>query len=188
MAQMKIEKLTALPSTLVANTIYMLPHPTDANFMEIYVVDNAGVATRRIPTEQDIQGWIAAAVTGLSTLEVVADIAARDALSPTSNVLVLVKDASADPSVDTATAATYVYELATDTYEKISEFESLDLVLDWANIQNGPASTPAAIDAAVNNSHTHANLTELNKISEPQPGCPEYGGEGIVLAPGTVAW
>lgn len=114
-------------------------------------------------------------MSGISAIEVVADITARDALAPTQNTQVLVIDATGDPSV-TAGAATYIWDNGNTAWVKISEAESLDVVLDWNNITNGPSSSAAAIDAAVANSHTHANLTELNKIDEDVDGDPTYDG------------
>lgn len=185
MAQFQIFKETALPGTLVANGIYLITG-SNPNYVEMYVTDNAGVATRRIPTEADIQSLINASLSGLSALEVVADITARDALTLTENTQVLVLDASADPTVASG-AATYVWDNANTTWVKISEAESLDVVLDWANIQNGPSSSPAAIDAAVANSHTHSNKTELDKIDEDGNGHMTYDGVNFV-ASGNTTW
>lgn len=178
MAKIKISKETAVPSggAIVANTIYMVE--VDTNIMEVYMSNNAGDALRRILNETDIQALIDASIGGISGIEVVDDIAARDALTPTTNTQVLVIDASADPTV-TSGAATYVYRLSTTSYIKISEAESLDIVLDWANIQNGPTSSPAAIDNAVTLSHTHANKTQLDLIGEDADNDITYNGVKI---------
>jgi hypothetical protein len=181
----QIFKETALPGTLVPNAIYLIT-ATNPNHVEMYVTDNAGTATRRIPTEADIQALINAAISGISAIEVVADITARDALTLTSNTQVLVIDASADPTV-TSGAATYIWDNANSQFVKISEFESLDVVLDWNNLVNGPASSAAAIDLAVANSHTHANKTELDKIDEDVNGCVTYDGVALVQT-GSLTW
>lgn len=175
MERIKISKETAVPSgaSIIANTIYMVE--VDANIMEVYMSNNAGDALRRILNETDIQTLIDASVAGISGIEVVDNIADRDALNPTTNTQVLVLDATADPTVDSG-AATYIYRLATDSYIKISEAESLDIVLDWNNIQNGPSSTPTAIDNAVTQSHTHANKTQLDLIGEDADNDITYNG------------
>ena len=67
--------------------------------------------------------------------KVVADIPTRDALTPEEGQIVYVKDATGDASV-TSGGASYIYDGT--NWIKISEFESLDVVLDWANIQNKP--------------------------------------------------
>jgi hypothetical protein len=121
-------------------------------------------------------------------MPIVADIAARNALVLTKNTQVLVLDATGDSTV-TSGAATYLYRVSTTSWIKISEAESLDLVLQWANIQGKPTSSPSAIDTAVSNSHTHTNKTQLDKIGENPDGhftynsaLPKIGWEG------TIAW
>jgi hypothetical protein len=183
MATFTVSRVTALPGALSANTIYLVA--TGGDKVEIYVTGNTA-AVRRVLTEADIQAMIDASVGSIGAVEVVANIAARDALALAANAQVLVIDASADPSVN-AGAATYIYRVATDEFIKISEAEGLDLALAWANITGGPASTPAAIDTAVANSHTHANKTQLDKIGQDASGGFTYDGQGHVQA-GSVAW
>jgi len=185
MATFQIFKETTLPGSLVSNGIYLIT-ATNANHVEMYVSDNTGATARRIPTEADIGILISNAIASANALEVVADITARDALAPSSNVTVLVLDASADATVASG-AATYIWDNANTSWEKISEAESMDVVLQWANIIGGPTSSPAAIDAAVGASHSHANITELDKISEDVDGDPTYDGVAIVLT-GSVNW
>ena len=188
MAQIQIFKTTALPAAaaLVANAIYLVGPAANATELEIYVVNNAGDATRKTLSEADVQALINNSIAGFSAIEVVADIAARDALALTSNTVVHVLDASADPDVD-AGHATYLWDNTNTAFVLKSEEESLNIVLDWSNIQNGPASSPAQIDQAVNDRHTHANKTELDKLGEDASQCPTYDGTNFVMA-GAVAW
>ncbi|BAF36131.1 hypothetical protein [Microcystis phage LMM01] len=141
-------------------------------------------------TDVDIQALIDASISGLSgEMPIVANIAARNALSLTKNTQVLVLDATGDPTVASG-AATYLYQVSTTSWIKLNEAESIDLVLQWANIQGKPTSSPTAIDTAVGNSHVHnGNLTQLNKIGENADGfftynnaLPKTGWEG------TIAW
>lgn len=67
---------------------------------------------------------------------VVENITERDALSAFSGMHAFVVDASADSTVGTGGGAEYVYN-GTD-WIKISEFNNLDTVVDWSNIQNKP--------------------------------------------------
>ena len=53
-------------------------------------------------------------------------------------------------STVTAGAALYLYKNATDKWSKVSETESMDLTLLWANIQNKPTATVTNIDKAAN--------------------------------------
>ena len=57
-----------------------------------------------------------------------ANIAARDALTLTKNSFVLVADASADEWVEVG-AALYFYNVSDDSFMRIAEYESLDLVI-----------------------------------------------------------
>jgi hypothetical protein len=167
MAQYRIFKETALPGTLTAHSIYFVAPAANPGYLEIYVTDAAGTAHRRIHTEADIQSLIDTAIDGLNTGAIIVDnITQRDALTDKKNGdTVLVIDASGDGTV-TSGAATYVWRSSNTSWVKISEHESLDMSLTWANLSGKPTSTVAAIDSAVTNSHTHANKTQLDKISE----------------------
>lgn len=167
-------QVTVLPGTLAADAIYAVT--VGANQLELYITNNDGTLARRIINEADVQTLIdAALVAAESPFLIVANIVERDALSLTANTLVLVLDASADATVDTG-AALYAYRQSTGTYLKISEFESLDITINWADIQDKPTSSAAAIDSAVANSHIHANKTELDKIGEDANGDLTYDG------------
>jgi hypothetical protein len=96
-------------------------------------------------------------------------IAARDAATLDRNTIVLVTDASADSTV-TSGAALYFYDNAGDQFTKVAEFESLDLQLTWSSITGRPTSSPASIDQAVSDSHTHSNKTTLDAITSAGSG------------------
>jgi hypothetical protein len=187
----KPSKLTAVPSLPCdPNAVFFVAPTLKPNYIEIYVSNNAGTALKRLLTDADIQALIDASISGLAgEMPIVADIAARNALSPTKNTQVLVLDATGDSTVASG-AATYLYRVSTTSWIKLSEAESLDLILQWANIQGKPTSSPSAIDTAVGNSHAHnGNLTQLNKIGENADGLftysnalPKIGWEG------TIAW
>jgi hypothetical protein len=187
----KPSKLTAVPTLPCdPNAVFFVAPTSKPNYIEIYVSNNAGTALKRLLTDADIQALIDASISGLAgEMPIVADIAARNALSPTKNTQVLVLDATGDSTVASG-AATYLYRVSTTSWIKLSEAESLDLILQWANIQGKPTSSPSAIDTAVGNSHVHnSNLTQLNKIGENADALftynnalPKIGWEG------TIAW
>lgn len=122
-------------------------------------------------------------LSGQTQCYIVANITARDAISsPNVGDLCWVKDASADSTV-TSGAAEYIYEDSTNGWVKIAEAESMDVVVSWADIQNKPSSTVAAIDAAatfvagldsavtaaalksaIDDDHTHSNKSVLDAI------------------------
>jgi microcystin-dependent protein len=70
-------------------------------------------------------------------LQIVNTIAERNALTPTVNLPVYVKNATGDPTVTTG-GAFYLYELATLTWIKLSEMESMEIVQSWANVTGKP--------------------------------------------------
>jgi hypothetical protein len=183
MSTFKINRVTALPGTLEANSVYLVSSGSD--YVEMYVTGNTAAA-RRIHTEADIQALIDASIAGMNSVTVVDDIAARDALSFTANATIYVIDATGDSSVD-AGGATYMYRLSTNGFIKVSESESMDVSLAWASLIGGPASDPANIDAAVANSHTHANKTQLDKVGENVDGDITYNGNEYVRS-GAESW
>jgi len=110
-----------------------------------------------------------AALAGKAPVSIVADLTARDALTNViTGALCWVQDASADSSVDSGAAA-YLASVAGDpavvTWTKVAEAESMDVVLQWGNIQGKPSSAVADIDDAVAKKHEHANATVLAGLS-----------------------
>lgn len=189
MANFKVFRETSLPPSLQPYSLYFVAPPAKPDYIELYVSDSTGSSAKRIIREEDIQTLINNAIVDLASLEVVADIAARDALTPTTNQQVLVLDATGDNTVVSG-AATYIYQLSTTTWFKVSEFESLDLDLtvNWADIVGKPSSTASQIDTAVSNSHTHANKIQLDKIGEDGNGNFTYNSALPVIAWTSTAW
>lgn len=185
MAVYKVYKETVLPGSLQPHSIYLVAPAAHPGFLEIYVTDAAGTAQRRTHKVEDIQAMIDTSISAINTTTVVANIAARDGLTPAEGDQVLVTDASADVTV-TSGAATYVYDGA--AWVKISEAESMDITLNWSDIVGKPTSSAAAIDAAVTNSHTHANKTELDKVGEDGNGEMTYNGANIRPRIETTGW
>lgn len=186
MSTFKIFRETALPGTLQNDSLYVVAPSGTPNYFELYAVNSSGLV-RRIPTDADITAKINTALGSATSLKVVADIAARNALAPTANVQVLVKNATADVTVASG-AATYVYEFATTTWTKISEAESLDVVLNWSSVVGKPTSSASAIDGAVVNSHTHTNKTQLDQVGQNANGEMTYNGNQVKTEWGSLGW
>lgn len=172
MAVLNFYKVTSLPSTLVADSLYFVENN---GYAESYLTNNAGLP-RSIGNTEMINALIAEALGQYEVggVVIVADITERDTLSPSVNTLVLVIDATGDPTVG-AGAALYAYNVSAQEYIKVAEYESMDVIVQWTSIQGRPTSTPSEIDQAVADSHTHTNLTTLNKISE-ESGIPKWEG------------
>lgn len=188
MSTFKIFRETALPGTLQPYSIYLIAPASDPTLVEVVVTNNDGTASRRVINKADIQAMIDASMAsaGANDLVIVADIAARDALAPDGNLYAFVTDATGDATVASG-GATYLYNHATTTWLKVSEAESMDVVLQWANIQGGPSSSPANIDDAVTKRHSHANKTQLDQIGE-AAGEMTYNGVQVKTEWGSTAW
>lgn len=187
LGQFSIYKENALPAELSANSFYCIPSAGQPDFMEIYVTNSTGTAAKRVPTHSDISGMIASALSGFTTIEVVADIAARNAVGPNKPIFVLVLDATADTTVDHGSAS-YVYNSATEEWVKVAEYESLDVVLSWDSIQGRPNSAVVDIDDAVARRHSHDNKAVLDKVGQDANGRMTYQGMGTFVTWGSTAW
>ncbi|GGJ65470.1 hypothetical protein [Deinococcus aquiradiocola] len=175
MPQLKFFQVVTLPGTLQPNAFYYV---LNGSYSESYLTNSTGVA-KAIGNSAMINALIDAKLAAASTLQSVPTIAARNsaAAATTANALYLVTDATGDPTV-TSGAALYFYEKAANKHTKVAEYESMDVVLQWANIQGRPNSTPAAIDAAVGASHTHGNKGVLDALTD-SGGRLQYGGQPV---------
>ena len=177
MAVLKFRKVTVLPGVFEASTLYLVRNASNVNLFDLYLSTDDGASVRHIISETDIDSKITSALAGFNNLEIVANITARNALNPTRNMQVIVLDATGDATVASG-AATYTYNHSNTTWYKISEAESLDVVLQWANIQNKPTSAVADIDDAVSKRHAHANSAVLSSLSD-SGGHLAYGGAPV---------
>lgn len=187
MATMKFHKVTTLPGSLDADAIYLVQNGTIA---ETYATNSAGVA-RSVGNSAMINSLadarIALALANLNSIEIVADITARNVLAALDrNLMVLVQDATGDATVASG-AAMYAFRNADNTWIKLTEYESLDVVVAWSSISGKPASAPALIDDAVSKRHAHSNAAYLDKIGEAS-GAMTYDGQPIGMAWSTTNW
>jgi len=164
MATLKIRKVTALPATLEPSCLYLMS-TLDPTVMDIYLSSSDGSTSRHIISKPEIQAMISASLASFSSIDVYPNIAARDLVTPTVPSHAMVLDATADPTVMLG-AATYIYDPATTTWYKISEAESMDVILNWSSLVGGPTSPVSAIDDAVTKRHTHVNKTTLDALSD----------------------
>jgi hypothetical protein len=186
MTTLRIERVTALPSTVTASTMYFVKS-AESPFFELYVTSSDGLDTRHVINKSEIGTLITDAVAGLSNIISSATITTRDALVLTANALVLVLDATGDTTV-AAGAAMYFYDFTATTWTKVTEYESLDLSLTWANIANKPSSIVADIDDAVSKKHAHTNSAALAKIGEDTDGKLTYNSAGVEATIAVSDW
>lgn len=182
MAVVKFHKVTSLPGVLEADALYFV---SNSNYTETYVTDNSGNA-KSVGNSSMINELINVKLQDWNIVEVVASITARNALTLNRNTLVLVVDATGDSTV-AAGSAMYVYRESNTSWEKVYEFENLDVTLNWSSIVGRPTSSVAQIDAAVTNTHTHTNKAYLDKISE-SGGQLLYNGSGVSTNWTTQNW
>jgi len=188
MAVFRLHKTTSLPGTLDGHAIYLVAPASRPQHVEVYVTSADGSSVRRVLNADDIQAMIDASIAASgAALEIVADIAARNALTPSNGKYVLVLDATGDPTV-TSGAASYVWRASTSSWIKLTEYESMDAAVTWSMISGKPSSAPSAIDAAVANSHTHANMTQLTKVGEDGNGDFTYNGQYPRARLETAGW
>lgn len=187
MADFQIFRETVLPSTLKPHALYIIAPTSKPNYIELYATTSDGSAVKRIIQDSDVQALINSSITALGQLQIVNTIPERNQLTPTTNKQVYVVDASADATVNSG-GATYLYNTATSAWIKISEAESLDLVNNWDSIVGKPTSSVTQIDAAVANSHTHSNKTQLDKIGEDINGNFTYNNALPVTAWASIGW
>lgn len=189
MTTLQIFRETALPGSLQAYGFYLIAPASDPTLLEVVAVAADGTTARHVINKADIQGMIDAsmAAAGANNLVIVADIAARDALTPSTNIQAYVQDATGDATVASG-GATYLYNLSATTWIKVSEAESLDVVLSWSGISGRPSSAVADIDDAVAKRHSHANKTQLDNIGENGAGEMTYNGAQVKTEYASTAW
>jgi hypothetical protein len=184
MAKMSFQQVIQLPSTLTPNTAYFIKSAT-SGLMEIHVSNSDGTGTLHVINRDEINTMISNAVTGSTAIKAVNNIDERNATTLPTSGFVMVKDATGDSTVHSG-AALYFYDTTltltdkqtnADRFSKIAEYESLDLQLTWEALQNKPASSVADIDDAVAKRHSHANLAQLNLITERADGEFLYNGQ-----------
>lgn len=174
MAKTRFYKVTSLPGpgSLTPDSFYFVEN---GDYVESYVTDDVGVA-KYLGNSTMINELIdtkLAAYTG--AIIVAVDITDRDTYKDggvnelSKNALIVVLDASGDPTVNTGSAL-YLYEDVNDIFHKLAEYESLDIVVDWSSIQNGPTSSGLQVDNAVTQAHSHPNLGVLDSISDSGSG------------------
>lgn len=186
--KVKFYAVSTLPPVLEANSFYFVQND---NFAEGYLTNNSGVA-KSIGNSAMINALVSQALLDFeetaNRMTIVADIAARDAevLGKTKNLLILVLDASADTTVNSGSAL-YAFDAATKLCHKVSEYESMDVVVSWADIKNRPTSTVTQIDDTVSKAHTHTNKAVLDSIGD-VGGNLTYKGESVTSLWNSKDW
>ena len=182
--EFKTHRVTELPASLEAYSVYYVAPAGTTDYVEIYVSSADGLTARRVINEADVRTLISEEMSGLAEIHVYDTITARDEAGVTESQFAFVVDASGDETVS-AGGASYVYNKTAATWVKTSESESMDLIFNWDKIVGKPTSTASAIDDAVVKAHTHINKTSLDKIGQDVDGNLTYDGKTIA---GSTQW
>lgn len=191
MATLFLEKVTSLPTPLRANTVYFVRPAGFPNALEIYVTNAAGdVAAgtlNRAQAQSMIDAALASSGAGPAVISV-ANIADRDALDRENAMQVFVQDASADPTVNGGWAS-YIWFASTNTWTKLNEGESLDVVISWEALTGRPNVSAAQVESAVNLRHEHTNKTLLDGLAKDTDGNLTVDGQPVrPVWEGNPAW
>lgn len=190
MSFLSIQRVSVLPATPAPSTMYIV-RSAHTGLVELYFTSSDGNDVRHILNKDEVQTminqYVVNATSALTEINIVSNIAARNALSLTANGLCLVLDATADSSVSGG-AALYIYAASNQTWTKVAEYESMDVQLLWSSIQGRPSSSVAAIDDAVAKVHVHANKVQLDKIGQDAGGNLLYNGSPPQTPLETVEW
>lgn len=172
--------------TYQAHTMWLVPSTT-SGYLDIYISNADGTAVNKSITMDTVTNAIALALANYGNTIIVNNIAERDALTLTAITQVYVLNATADNTVATG-AAIYLFNPTGSVWTKIQELATIDAVVTWSSIQNGPSATPAAIDDAVAKKHAHTNSTQLAKVGEDAEGFPTYGGNNLHVLMSVAGW
>jgi hypothetical protein len=160
-----------------ANNLTVADHITDTAQIHLTAAARTAMTNYNQATgfaKLDANGFVPTANINPSILAITTEFADIAAMLASTDVeagqLVWVNDASTDPTV-TSGWAIYRKKVGVGIdytqlagWTKVSEAEQLDVVVTWDSIQGKPTSTPAQIDQAVTDDHTHANKAQLDLI------------------------
>lgn len=177
MPNLVIYKVNNLPETLNPDSLYVI-RKSEYHKAELVFTSSSGEVLPVIDTEA-VQTLIADAVSKTSSINMFDNIEERNAAQFMGDASVYVVDASDDPQVGDGPAL-YFYKKSTNEFTLILCAKHTS----WGEILNGPQSTPAQIDAAVQNAHVHENTEIINELGDDGNGQLTYKGaliSGFVL-------
>lgn len=161
-----IVRADAVPATPVVNTLYVTK---DTKQRAVLTFIGNTVANRASTlTSVDVQTMINEALVNAGAVYTVNTLTELNAIVPTVNSVGFVRN-----PVSPGDPVSYVYDLANRVWK------SAQAPAKWADIIGKPASTAAAIDASVNASHSHSNLSVLNALSQSSNGRLAYNGKEV---------
>lgn len=169
---MKLHRVRRFPSIQDGrepNCIYLEKGASDSYF-NIYVTGATADIFSRSFNGDDVATIVSTGLTNSASFETVANIEIRDRLlvenAYKTNTLVLVEDATDDPTFEGSGGMAYLFNKATSVFTPVFRIKlNPDAPPDWGAIENKPASSVQEIDQAVQDAHTHANVEVLDDLS-----------------------
>lgn len=170
-----IVRLDALPSTLAANTMYVIRESGGTRVRLTFTGNDPSKVASTIGVN-DVNSIITTALESFTSIYVFATYADMLTARPTANVLGFVKDARGDVNVSTPTA-TYVYEASANKWHLSSAAQGGgSQTVNWSEIIGRPSASVASIDLAASQTHTHTNMSVLNLMGVNAAGKLTYNG------------
>lgn len=173
---MTITRVAALPATLAPNNIYIVRSTDGKKATLVFTGERAEIVVSTF-NESDALTLVDGYMEGHATVLAFATYADMLASAPTVTTYAYVRDASGDPQALHASAS-YVYDTVSRKWVFAPGSNAAGGSAKWSDIEGRPTSTPAAIDAAVSNAHSHTNKTILDGLGENQ-GKLTFGGANV---------
>lgn len=168
MSNLKFYGLSALPQELEANAFYFITKGTHVESFVTDVIGQAKMVGNAPLIKSIVMEELASWGDSSQQIEIVQDIAARDAFSAESesNILAIVLDSSENGD-GSGSAALYAYEHSAKVWHKLSDYgDAGNGGASWETLSGKPVSNPVDIDSAVNMKHLHSNKTVLDLLGE----------------------
>lgn len=166
--RLRIYRNTTAPTVgnAEASAMYIVKDANAASRARLYVTSSDGAEVREVSglSESEVNTLIDSKLLSHKELLFTSTITTRDNLALDRDTLVLVQDATGDSTVNSG-AAYYYYVAGTNTWNKVAEFEGMDLTVTWDSIDGRPNVTVAQLEQAVAMMHEHANKAILDGIS-----------------------
>lgn len=170
---MKLHRVRRFPSIedgREPNCIYLEKGASDTYF-NIFVTGATADVYSRSFNGDDAAAIISNGLTNSASFETVANIEIRDRLlsegAYKTNSLVLVEDASGDPTFEGSGGMAYLFNKVTQVFTPVFRIGLRpDDPPDWGEVKNKPQSSVEQIDQAVDKTHTHGNSDVLDDLSE----------------------
>lgn len=174
-----IVRVDELPAFPVANAMYIVKDKTRPNKANVVFTGKTTQDIASLLTFDDVNTIVVDKITeALQTNQSVRVFQTFNdmmGVTPEINTFAYVKD-NAGGLGDPDGPASYIYEVATDSWTPVSSGSS---EVRWNSIVGRPTATPSQIDQAVSMAHSHANMAVLDKLSSNPEGLLTFNNQPV---------